>query len=606
MTLPEEVLGAALKLYEAGDALAAFDLLSSVDASAQSLEHRQLLAACALRGGAFGRAHELVRELQAEGHTDEESLGLIAREPKSRWQHGDASALPEARDAYLRGFRATGGMWTGINAATLTLVAGDQPGSQALAREVLGHWEALAPAQRMEYWAVATAADAALILGDKEAALSRYRHAVAIAPRAFGNLRAVCDNASAILAAQGLPADWLASVFPRPVVGVFSGHMLDAPGRAASRFPVDAEDEARVAIAAAIESHALDVGVAAAAQGADILFLEAMQAAGKETLVVLPCPVDEFRRTSVVATAHPSWGERFDRVIARADRTMIVAPHRGEDLGYQFHGAVMAGAALLRADATAGRTVALALWDGLPGGVGGTGAVVIEWAARGLPTHLLPLRGRPAKLLAQADALAQLQGRDLRRADGQRVVSLLFADVVGYSRLEERQVKAFWHECWGRVAALLQGAIARHLLYANTWGDAVYLVLDEAVAAADVALAIGAMFRSTDWAGAGLPPELDVRLALHAGPVYELLDPITGQKAFNGSHVSRAARIEPVTPAGQIYSSEAFAALLAFDDGTGQFSCEYVGTVPLAKGYGRLRTYRVQGAKLITGAQRSH
>ena len=87
-----------------------------------------------------------------------------------------------------------------------------------------------------------------------------------------------------------------------------------------------------------------------------------------------------------------------------------------------------------------------------------------------------------------------------------------------------------------------------------------------------------------------LPENTNIRIALHAGPAYEIDDPVTGRPGFAGMHISRAARIEPVTPPGEVYVSEAFAALLAFDDNQERFAC---GTVPMAKEYGRFRTYRL-------------
>jgi class 3 adenylate cyclase len=57
--------------------------------------------------------------------------------------------------------------------------------------------------------------------------------------------------------------------------------------------------------------------------------------------------------------------------------------------------------------------------------------------------------------------------------------------------------------------------------------------------------------------------------------------------------VTRAARIEPVTPPGVVYASEAFAAFLAAT-GRADFGSEYVGRLALAKGYGDARIYRVE------------
>jgi len=55
--------------------------------------------------------------------------------------------------------------------------------------------------------------------------------------------------------------------------------------------------------------------------------------------------------------------------------------------------------------------------------------------------------------------------------------------------------------------------------------------------------------------------------------------------------VSRTARIEPVTPPGEVYVTEQFAARLALEPAG--FGCDYVGQVPAAKGYGTMRMYHL-------------
>lgn len=60
---------------------------------------------------------------------------------------------------------------------------------------------------------------------------------------------------------------------------------------------------------------------------------------------------------------------------------------------------------------------------------------------------------------------------------------------------------------------------------------------------------------------------------------------------FMGSHVSRTARIEPVTPPGSVFVTEPFAAALVLEDSP--FLCDYVGHVPAAKDFGRIRMYRL-------------
>ena len=61
------------------------------------------------------------------------------------------------------------------------------------------------------------------------------------------------------------------------------------------------------------------------------------------------------------------------------------------------------------------------------------------------------------------------------------------------------------------------------------------------------------------------------------------------------THVSRAARIEPIPPSGQVCASESFAALAAAHDEKG-FACDYAGQVPMSKGCGTLRLFDLQRA----------
>ena len=94
----------------------------------------------------------------------------------------------------------------------------------------------------------------------------------------------------------------------------------------------------------------------------------------------------------------------------------------------------------------------------------------------------------------------------------------------------------------------------------------------------------------------GLPDDLAIRTALHAGPVFALVDPVTRFFTYSGSHVTYTARLEPVTEPGQIYVSEQFAALLELAPGRDGLALYYVGHRPAAKGYGEVSLYRLERA----------
>jgi class 3 adenylate cyclase len=92
-----------------------------------------------------------------------------------------------------------------------------------------------------------------------------------------------------------------------------------------------------------------------------------------------------------------------------------------------------------------------------------------------------------------------------------------------------------------------------------------------------------------------LPREIRARFALHAGPVFECIDPLTRAATFEGAHINYAARIEPVTPGNQVYASEAFAALaVSWPEACEEFVCEYVGQTSLAKQLGEYPLYHIR------------
>ena len=124
----------------------------------------------------------------------------------------------------------------------------------------------------------------------------------------------------------------------------------------------------------------------------------------------------------------------------------------------------------------------------------------------------------------------------------------------------------------------------------NTWGDALYFVFSKVEDAGLFALELSDHVSRTAWLKKGLPSELTLRMGIHAGPAYACTDPVTSHKAYVGAPVSRAARIEPITPPGAIYVSQPFAAL-AKSEQVKEFHCDYVGQTSMAKGYGTFPVY---------------
>jgi class 3 adenylate cyclase len=180
-------------------------------------------------------------------------------------------------------------------------------------------------------------------------------------------------------------------------------------------------------------------------------------------------------------------------------------------------------------------------------------------------------------------------------ARSSRIAGILFADVVGFSSLSDIEVVRFHYEFLGAVGRLL--ALTRNPpIVRNTWGDGLYLIFETVRDAGVFALELCAMIVETDWAALELPSGLTARVGLHAGPLFDFSDRVTGQLTLAGKHVTRAARVEPVTPPGTVYATQEFAALAAAY-GVTEFACEPVGRVTLAKKAGVTPLFLVRAAR---------
>ena len=188
-------------------------------------------------------------------------------------------------------------------------------------------------------WTRISEADHALLTGRRAKAVAqRYREALADAPAfALDSVRdqltifrqlgvrsefvAEVDNVLMVL--EGKPSGAVAGPAAPARVLLFTGHMIDAPGRVPARFPVSAaaEGAAREMIRKAVQAeqdleNGQIVGIAGGACGGDILFHEVCAELGIPTRQFLALPREAFCRESV-QHAGPGWVERFNRLCER-------------------------------------------------------------------------------------------------------------------------------------------------------------------------------------------------------------------------------------------------------------------------------------------------
>ena len=91
---------------------------------------------------------------------------------------------------------------------------------------------------------------------------------------------------------------------------------------------------------------------------------------------------------------------------------------------------------------------------------------------------------------------------------GSRIVAILFADAIGFSKLGETEVPRFIEHFLGAVARWSE-KFAESILTQNTWGDAIYFVFSDVDSAGKFALAVADLAASTDWPAKRLARRLE-------------------------------------------------------------------------------------------------
>ena len=166
---------------------------------------------------------------------------------------------------------------------------------------------------------------------------------------------------------------------------------------------------------------------------------------------------EEFAAKSVTA-AGSSWLDRFHRVLDRASSVIVHSGSMSGDIGYVYNNWITLGLARSRARQLDGQVLALALWDGKPGMPGGTADAVRDWLGFGQQVEwLAPLEATNSRWQA---APGNLPTADTGRSIGtQRVIAMLFADAVGFSKLADEQIPPFVEHFMGTVARVMTVSI---------------------------------------------------------------------------------------------------------------------------------------------------
>ncbi|MGH7846834.1 MAG: TRAFs-binding domain-containing protein [Candidatus Binatia bacterium] len=314
-------------------------------------------------------AKEWVEALVKEFPNDAESWALLGRVEKDGWvdvwrkegksvdqMRSDAAQedglAREAINAYATGFRKDPThYYSGINTVTLLHVLAHLTGKDEkpdVRKEMEGgiRWAVRGALEKdaKDYWARVTVAELEVLVNTKETMEAAYRNAVAVADRDWFKLNSSRAQLLLLKDLDFRPGEVAAALqilertlnrltppearwMPRQVF-LFSGHMIDAPGRPEPRFPPGQEKTAADAIAAKLSELRIaadDLAICGGSCGGDILFAEACLARGARVEVRLPFDEPTFLQKSV-AFAGDHWVNRYYEMKANAKTRLLVMP----------------------------------------------------------------------------------------------------------------------------------------------------------------------------------------------------------------------------------------------------------------------------------------
>jgi len=313
----------------------------------------QRLALAGVPGHSLDRAREHYRNVLETCPTDPETWALLGRVDKDAWiaawrqpgntpeQMRDEAAYEDALlraaiDSYANGYRRNPGhYYSGINALTLMHLYRDLINDARYDREMATMAGAVRFGAECEsdefqlFWSKATLGDLEVLIGTPDTVKAAYKEAIARNDKDWFALNSSRAQLQMLkdLGFRPQHVDAGIATFDRALqkltqpkdkwqprqVFLFSGHMIDVPGRTPPRFPAAKESIAAQKIAEALDQLGAgpdDLALTQGACGGDLLFTEACQQRGVKVHWLQPFREPDFIQKSVVQVDE-AWRMRY-------------------------------------------------------------------------------------------------------------------------------------------------------------------------------------------------------------------------------------------------------------------------------------------------------
>jgi len=536
--------------------------------SSEELEAKQLHALALSKSGTPLTAAEFFEPFHRQHAHDAETAGImggIYKELFRQTQNQKYALL--SRDAYLNNFTITRNYYTGINAATMSAIAGKFQKGREIAMEVL----AVVPPETTDFWEVATQAEAKLLMKDNRSAADLYFKAHRIAGADWGKMNSVYNQLWLLNHYVPVPGEILKAFSP-PTVMVLVGHMIDHPKRPTPRFIPEHAPAVKAEITAVIKTLNARIGYTSLACGSDILFAEAMEESGGEVNVFLPFKKEDFIETSV-RFAGEAWVDRFEKLFQNNSIHQLTNEgYLGNDDLFAFHGRVLFGLATLRGrmlHAEPYLVTVLSAWDRSLK-EGGTRDLMKLWPFPSRTQNIDPSRFLPV-------APTHQQGLPPPgKQEPNRFVLYMTAISFSGPAMEESM----------RMSRKMQLDFGPEMMALDFDEQAIYAGFNTSHSA----LLFG---RSMIQAMEKRSLQARFRLSFHVGPV--VITPVGDKKTMKGMHTEILKNIFMLGTERAVYATESFAASLVLDSAS--YSFIHTGKVRLDGELGEQSLYKVDWGK---------
>ncbi len=550
-----------------------------------NLRISQLLVISLNRLGQPDKAIKIILENVKDGIQDGETMGLLGRTYKDLYkQTRNLDFLKKSANAYFQGYLYSKEYYPAINAAGLFLLLNKSSQATQIAKEVVAQI-----GTPQDYWSTSTMGEANLLLGQLDVAVSFFKQAINNNPKQFGKYQSTFGQLLFLSETIDIP-EYILDLFPKPNIAVFSGHMVDQPDREDKRFPAEIENKVKAALKSKVELLDIDIGFTSSASGSDILFIEVLKEKDAEIKAYIPFRKEDFISTSVSFAGH-GWIKRFENCYDCGPKYLTTEPYMDTPELFNHLGKVMMGESMILADHYKTKPIFISVLAPFQKRkLGGTNDLFNLWPYPDSHFNIDPTQFIKNKTevpsIGKSKASLHAESSDFLR----EMSNILFADILGFSKMPAEDIPAVILKIFAEIKKRMK-PFEHRIRVINTWGDAILICHPNTDTLMQIASVIQLVFNGADRIP-DLPEGLNIRIALHAGPVFFANDPLTGNANAFGSTINRTARMEPVTLPGLIYASDQFAALLKLENHN-NYNFQHVGIIELPKGFGKQEVYSV-------------